>query len=115
MSETLRDDQISDAFVAVMNYIGATGDYPIKGRVFERQVDEHWYIAVNATDAPAEAGPADGMRSTVNPIDCAVWWNGWLAGSFNPHGGILAAGTEANEDRFIADLKAATAKLPAVE
>ena len=71
---------------------------------WEHQVDDKWFIAVNAHDSPVECskGPS------VAPFHCYVEYNGFPAGLISPHDGIIAAGECANEDTFIAALKAAS-------
>lgn len=76
----------------------------LKDRLWIHKADENWTIAANGMDVPMDAEPEGCMKCTLLPIDFAVWWHGWLVGTFNPLGGIFAAGSEANEDRFIADM-----------
>lgn len=72
---------------------------------WEHQIDDHWWVAVNALKQPVECS----RGYTVQPYDCFVEYNGFPAGSFNPYGGILAAGEAANERTFIEAIKAAIA------
>ena len=66
---------------------------------WEHQVDEHWCIKVNGHMEPIDGIP---------PHHMMVLFNGWPAGIIHPtDGGVIAAGTLANEDTFIAALDAA--------
>lgn len=65
---------------------------------WECQIDEHWWIAVNGHKTAIKT--SDGIK--VEPYTCFVKFNGWPAGVFDPvNGGVIAAGTLANEDAFI--------------
>lgn len=77
---------------------------------WELIVDDQWTIAVNGHKTPQVYHSRNGMSAggsgfTVNPVDAYVEYNGWAAGTFNPFGGILAAGEGANEDTLIAALE----------
>ena len=66
---------------------------------WEHQVDQHWLIKVNGHEEPING---------IKPYEMMVWYNDWPAGIVHPvHGGVIAAGTLANEDTFIAALDAA--------
>jgi hypothetical protein len=72
------------------------------------QVDDNWTVAMNGRQVPIELKPEGAMRITLEPFECGIWWNGWLAGIVNPKDGAIAAHPEgANEDRLIADLEEA--------
>ena len=79
----------------------ALGMQPVKGQVWIHKLNKNWTIAINGKSHAVEIEPEKCMKAELRPIDFAVWWNGWLAGLFNPHGGIFAAGSGANEDAFI--------------
>ena len=58
-----------------------------------RIVAGKWRLWINGTKADllaTEEHPA------IPRFDCYLEFNGWPAGSFNPHGGIVAAGEAAN-------------------
>jgi len=69
---------------------------------WEYQVDEHWWIAVNGHKTTKKTtGGID-----VLPFNCYVEFNGWPAGVFDPvNGGLMAAGSQANENSFIQALE----------
>lgn len=78
------------------------------------KVDDNWTIAVNGLKEPRRTEPEGCMFVTLQPYEAAFWWNGWLAGLCGPGGGTIAAHPSgANEDRLIADMKAATARAKA--
>ena len=56
-------------------------------------VDDQWSITLNGHDTEIDSLP---------PFYLAVYYNGWPAGIVSPtHGGVIAAGTSANENAFI--------------
>lgn len=69
---------------------------------WERKLDEQWWFAIN--------GHKNAIRCArgpeVPPFNCYVEFNGWPAGSFDPFGGIMAAGGQANEEAFATALEA---------
>jgi hypothetical protein len=73
---------------------------------WERQIDEHWWIAVNG-HREEKQNSHGGM---VPPFNCMVEFNGWPAGLFDPYNGIIAAGEAANEETFAAALEAEIAR-----
>ena len=70
---------------------------------WEHAVDEHWWICINGHNEPCKN--SDGFE--VPAFNCVVKWNGWPAGMFDPRGGIIAAGSCANEGTLIEALVAA--------
>ena len=82
----------------------------LRNRVWIHKMDDNWTIAVNGKKEPVKIEPAKCMAAELQPFDFAVWWHGWLAGTFNPFGGIFAAGSEANEDSFLKDVDKAIEK-----
>ena len=105
--------RISEAFDAVVNLVTVLKAAPLNRcpGAWEHQLgDTGWYIAVNAHGEPRRVTPEGGMPVDVPPFHLAVWWHGWLAGILHPtEGGQFAAHPDgANEDRFIADVTAAT-------
>lgn len=97
---------VSEAFNAVVDLALALGVRSIKDMpaCWEHQVDEHWHIAINGhhTDRQTTRG------NTVPPFHCYIEFNGFPAGLITPYNGIIAAGSAANEDSFIAALRSAT-------
>lgn len=67
-------------------------------------VDERWHITFNGHRT---AQDYEGM--TLEPFHSSVTYNGWPAGIFSPFGGMIAAGSGANEHTLITALKTATA------
>lgn len=72
---------------------------------WEQQIDEHWWIAVNGHCAETKCS----FGEAVPPFSAYVRFNGWPAGIISQFDGCLAAGAAANEDAFIAALKACPA------
>jgi hypothetical protein len=71
---------------------------------WEHQVDKQWWISLN--------GHKETIKNSddfdVPPFHAAIKYNGWPAGLISPAGGVIAAGSRANENTFIAALEAAT-------
>jgi hypothetical protein len=98
-------EQISEAMAAVMELAhrrGVTKINELPG-CWEIQVDSAWWLAVNGHRETTKCSKG----TEVLPFHAYVEFNGWPAGIFNPYGGTMAAGTVANEDAFIAAVKAA--------
>lgn len=74
------------------------------GRTLALAVDEHWTVFVNGSDAPVTHHGCEVPR-----FHMYVEFNGFPAGLFSPYGGIIAGGSAANEDTFIAAIEAAIA------
>lgn len=101
----MRDDEVCEAF-AVMAQLGNTvGAGPLSKHeaCWEFQIDEQWKIAVNGHK---EAKVCSLTTQPIEPFNCYVEYNGWPAGIIDPRGGILAAGSDANENTFIDAMKA---------
>ena len=70
--------------------------------LYRIQVDDRWAVEVHAhQDEVIDLLPAFVMR---------VEFNGWPAAVLDVHGGTFAAGTEANEGKFIEAVEAALQK-----
>ena len=68
---------------------------------WECKVDELWLLAINGHEEPkTTAGGA-----TVPPFECYLEFNGFPAGFVGPFGGVMAAGSAANEDTLIEALR----------
>ena len=63
-----------------------------------------WAIWLNGHGEPRQGGPGGDIE--VPGYHCYVEFNGWPAGLINPRGGVIAAGSAANEDSFIAAIEA---------
>ena len=69
------------------------------GELHEFDVNEAWHVRMNG-DLEDDAQPK---------WSALVSYHGWPAGLLSPAGGMIAAGTGANEDAFRAALKEALA------
>lgn len=105
-------ESVSVLFDLIAQLCIGVGEAPIKDKVWTFKVDDAWRFAVNGKREPLDIAAADGCMGypDLKPYSCVVWYNGWLAGTFDPYGGIIAAGTCANEGTFIEALKACAAK-----
>ena len=103
---------LSEAFVAVAELCEARGEHPITqyAGCWECTVDERWKLAVNGHPVPRKCSLSD---EPLAPMHCYVTFNGWPAFIITPVGGFGAAGAIANEDTFIAAVRAATARAKA--
>jgi len=113
----VRPDQssIPEVFGLVAELALALGVENIKSRpgLWVHPIDGNWTVAVNAHNEPIVVAPPYCGEVEVPPYSMAIWWHGWIAGMLNAGGGEMAAHPDplgANEDRLIADLKAAIAK-----
>lgn len=106
MSKT-EHPRICEAFMVVALLCEARNEHPISKYegCWECTVDERWKLAVNGHTTPKLCSLSD---QPIAPFDCYVTFNGWPAFIFNPYGGGGAAGEAANENTFIAAVKAAT-------
>ena len=99
-------EEISEIFAEIMAYAEALGVSRLNQRpgLWRQQLDDDWVFWVNphASRIPADRGPE------VAPYHCYVEFRGWPAGVVSPAGGEFAAGEAANEDTFLAALRAAT-------
>ncbi len=68
---------------------------------WERQIG-NWWIALNGHCAERKCSHG----GTVPPRTCHVEWDGWPVGLIGLYGGLIAAGSAANEDTFIAAIEA---------
>lgn len=98
--------QVMEAFAKIAKLgcaLGVSDIYKLPG-CWELQIDDQWWIAMNGHKTPTK----DSHGFEVPPFHAAVEYNGWPAGIISPAGGIIAAGSCANENTFIAALEAAT-------
>lgn len=106
----MKTEKYSMAFDLLAQLAIALNQHPMNKHAccWVHQVDEHWTIAINGHKVPKEAMlPGGGGAITVEPYHCYVEFNGFPAGSFNPFGGVIAAGECANEGTFIKAIQAA--------
>lgn len=104
----MNEPRISEAFMAVADLCLALDDAPLTKHegCWEHQVDDHWWIAVNGHQEPRLMQKHPTLEP-LKPFHAFVEWNGWPAGLMTPTGGCIAAGACANEETFIAALRAA--------
>lgn len=96
---------MSEAFAEVCGLALRLGARSIKDLpgCWEHQIDAQWWVALNGHNEPIKC--SSGVE--VPPYTMYVMYNGWPAGLISPAGGTMAAGAAANEDTFIAVVKAA--------
>jgi hypothetical protein len=102
----MTDEPISEAMSLIVELAAAIGiericDHP---GCWHHKLDDNWEFAVNGHNKPCQFGDV-----TVPPFEAYVMWNGLPAGFIGVYGGVLAAGSAANEDTFIEALKEAIA------
>jgi hypothetical protein len=87
---------LSALFLKIAELAEAIGLRSIKSLpgCWEFQIDGTWWIAVNGHDEPMATSKGG---TPVPPFMAYVEFNGWPAGLLDPYGGMLAAGTIANE------------------
>lgn len=73
----------------------------------EFQIDEHWWFALNPHFEPVLCGSGKEVPSGSAYFE----FNGWPAGFVGLDGGVIAAGSLANEETLIAALDVAIKKL----
>ena len=97
--------RITAAFAAVVELALAldVGKLDELDGCWEHQVDDAWHISLNGHNR--EWRDSGGVE--LPPFACYVSFNGWPAGIVAPCGGALAVGEAANEQAFIAAVKAA--------
>lgn len=92
---------MGEAFILCVDLVQKRGWQTIKDLVVQIDVDSTWKITFNG--CPEE-------RQSIAPFHILVEYNGFPAGIIGPGDGVIAAGERANEDAFIAALKAAGAE-----
>lgn len=99
-------EAICEAFGEIVTLALARGVYRINALpgCWELELDEHWWLAVNGHREVTRCS----RGVDVQPFSAYVEFNGWPAGVFTPAGGVLAAGTLANEATLIAALRRAS-------
>lgn len=70
------------------------------------RVDARWKLVVNGSPEPIRW-----EKIEIPGFHCYAEYNGWPAGLFSPHGGIIAGGSVANEADLI---RALAARLEAI-
>jgi hypothetical protein len=110
MTARTEEPQVCEVVHLIAELSFKLGEYPLtrypEGWIC--RVDDNWTVAGNGMPAPVRIG-GEGttlMGVTLEPYNFAVWWCGWLAGTFTPYGGgWIIAGECANEDALIAALR----------
>ena len=94
------EDKLCEAFAVLAKLGNLLGAGPLNKRegCWEFQIDEDWKIAINGHKEPTPCSMSD---VPLMPFHCYIEYNGWPAGVINPVGGIIAAGSDANENTFI--------------
>ncbi len=99
--------KISEVFSKIVHLAQAVKAKPMNkyAACWEHRIDDDWSIAVNGhpTQKETEGG------CTVPPFSAYIEWNGFPAGILGMNGGMLVAGSGANEDTLIEALDAAIA------
>ena len=102
---------VFEQLMALHERLGLPSLSQMPGHVWTHQLDAHWFLALNGNPEKVTLGPDDGsthpMLVPVSPFCCGVWFNGFYAGEFDPQGGVLCAGSLANEDALISALEKA--------
>ncbi len=88
----MRQDRVCTVFYAVSKLCEILKESPIKGKVWEHKIDDHWFIKINGHSKEMQGIPAFHMT---------IEYNGFPAGIVSPFEGTIAAGEAANEDTFI--------------
>jgi len=99
----MEDRPVCEAFAAIAELCIALGEAPASNQpgCWELRLDDHWEIAFNGH----EESRLSSHGTAVHPYHCYVQFNGWPAGVFGPHGGVIAAGECANEEAFLAAVR----------
>lgn len=100
------EPQVCEAFARIADlaiHLGVTNINLLPG-CWEHQIDAKWWIAMNGHKEPIKTSEGD----IVHPFNAFIKYNGWPAGVVDPGGGVIAAGSGANEDTFIEALMKAT-------
>ncbi len=88
----MRKDRVCTVFYAVSKLCAALKEAPIQGKVWENQIDEHWFIKIN--------GHSKEMQE-IPPFCMTIEYDGFPAGIISPFDGTMLAGEVVNEDEFI--------------
>lgn len=102
-------EKISEVLAEALELAQSLGATPLNKHhgCWEAQLDEHWWIAINAHRVPIKCSK-DAM---VPPFTMYIDFNGWPAGFVDPHGGTMAAGSLANEETLLAAIKEAQRRI----
>lgn len=98
----MRQDRVCTVFYAVSKLCEVLKEAPIRDKVWENQIDEHWFIKINGHSKEMKGIPAYCME---------IEYDGFPAGNISPFDGTMLAGEEINEDEFIAAVQKKLADL----
>lgn len=100
---------IPESFYEVVLLAGALGVKRINeiAGCWEPEPFGGWRVAVNGHAVETK----DSRGFAVPAFSLAVWWGDWPAGVIGMDGGTFAAGEAANEDSFVAAVKARIAEV----
>ena len=109
MSETTKTIGVTAIWMLIADLAQHDGAAPMNKHegCWVRRLDAQWVIAVNGHHEPKRYETEDGPGGEVPPFTCSVDFNGWPAGLIDPAGGVIAAGSIANLDAFMAALRKA--------
>lgn len=66
-----------------------------------------WKVAINGHETPM---PCSLAKQPVEPFHAHVYYNGWPAAILQPYEGVFVRGAGANEDAFVASVRAEIAR-----
>lgn len=88
---------MSAVFLRIVERMGREHCVPLPKRLLEvGNHDVGWHVVLNPTAEPI---------GDVDAFTARVCWNGWPAGVIDPDGGVLAAGSLANERTLLSWLE----------
>lgn len=88
----MRKDRVCTVFYAVSKLCEVLKESPIKDKVWEHKIDDHWFIKINGHGKDMEGIP---------PFHMTIEYDGFPAGILSPFEGTIVAGEAVNEDAFI--------------
>jgi hypothetical protein len=94
---------VTEAYLLIAELCIALDAAPLSKHAgcWEERIDAHWDIAMNGHKKPMQSS----YGAEVAPFCAYLRYNGFPAGIASPNGGIIANGSMANEDSFIAAVK----------
>jgi hypothetical protein len=98
--------EITKSFFEASMLLGDVHGRPLPKTVLSfGDMDKCWHITINNTDADLENHPK---------MSIMVHWGGFPAGLIEHDGGIIAAGSAANEETFLEWIDSERSKLTAI-
>jgi hypothetical protein len=89
MTQRAVERPICELASKIADLVIALGEEPLNKYegAWTHQVDDRWFIAANGhRKAVRVPDTSDRMGIDLRPFDFAIWYNGWLAGTFNAYG-----------------------------